>query len=47
MLTACVAFAQLPLKPEQVMAFGAITADKTLMAGRTSTLKVAAEVAPG
>jgi len=47
LLTVCVAFAQIPLKPEQVMVFGAITADKTLMAGRTSTLKVSAEVAPG
>ncbi len=32
LLTTCVAFAQLPLKPEQVIAFGAITLDKPLIA---------------
>ncbi len=47
LMTAPIAFAQLPLKSEQVIAFGAIALDKPLMAGRTSTLKVSAEVAPG
>ncbi len=41
------ALADALLKPEQVVAFGDIKLDKPLGVGRTSTLKVIAEVAPG